>query len=181
MPPPPRPASRPSASAPSASAPSASAPSASERSASERPASIPPRQPFELTWLLSNTFRALTNELNARLAEEGFPNLRSASGFAFQRMAAGGASSSQLAGFLGVSKQAAGQLVDELEAQGLARRTPGPDGRTKTVVLTERGWECTRAATRIGIEIEQRWAAALGTDRLDGLVADLRAIAGGPA
>jgi DNA-binding MarR family transcriptional regulator len=136
------------------------------------------RQPFELTWLMANSFRALTNELHARLVDEGFPSLRTTSGFAFQRMAAGGATSGQLATFLGVSKQAAGQLVDELEAHGLARRTPGPDGRTKTVVLTERGWACTRAATRISIEIEQRWANLVGDDRLDALVADLRAISG---
>jgi DNA-binding MarR family transcriptional regulator len=144
-----------------------------------------PRQPFELTWLMANTYRALTSELHARLADEGFPNLRVTAGFAFQRMAAGGATSGQLATFLGVSKQAAGQLVDELEAQGLARRTPGPDGRTKTVVLTERGWDCTRTATRISIEIERRWADLVGDERLDELVADLRAVeasqTGGPA
>jgi DNA-binding MarR family transcriptional regulator len=136
------------------------------------------RQPFELTWLLANTFRTLTNELNARMADLGYPNLRTTAGFAFQRMAAGGATNGELAAFLGVTKQAASQLVDELEEQGLAQRTPGPDGRTKTVVLTERGWQCTEAAARISIEIEQRWAATVGADRLDTLVSDLRAIAG---
>jgi len=134
------------------------------------------RQPFELTWLLSNTFRSVTQELQVRLAEEGFPEVRPTAGFAFQRMAGGAATSGELAVFLGVTKQAASQLVDELERHGLARRTPGPDGRTKTVVMTERGYECTRAATRIGIEIEQRWAARLGSERLDALVADLRTV-----
>ena len=137
------------------------------------------RQPFELTWLLSGTFRLVTLELNARLAELGFVDLPASAGFAFARLAGGGASSGELATFLGVTKQAAGQLVDQLEKRGLARRTPGPDGRTKTVKLTERGYECTRAATRIGIEIEARWAAVVGADRLDALVADLRAIGGG--
>jgi DNA-binding MarR family transcriptional regulator len=136
-----------------------------------------PRQPFELTWLLSNTFRSLTQELQARLAEEGFPEIRPTVGFAFQRLAGGGATSSELAAFLGVTKQAAGQLVDELERHGMARRTPGPDGRTKTVMMTERGYQCTRAATRIATEIEQRWAARLSADRLDALVEDLRLMA----
>ncbi len=136
------------------------------------------RQPFELTWLLSHTFRAITLELNQRLAEEGFTDLPASAGFAFARLAGGGASSGELATYLGVSKQAAGQLVDQLEARGLARRTPGPNARTKTVRLTERGYECTRAATRIGTEIEARWAARVGAARLDTLVADLRAISG---
>lgn len=139
-----------------------------------------PHQPFELTWLLSNIFRHVAQELQLRLAEEGFPELRPTAGFAFQLMAGGGATSGELATFLGVTKQAASQLVDELERHGLARRTPGPDGRTKTVVLTERGYECTRAATRIGTEIERRWAARLGTERLDTLVADLHAVAADP-
>jgi DNA-binding MarR family transcriptional regulator len=136
------------------------------------------RHPFELTWLLSNTFRVITQELNIRLAEAGFVDLPSSAGFAFARLAGGGATSGELATFLGVSKQAAGQLVDQLESRGLARRTPGPSGRTKTVKLTERGYECTRVATRIGIEIEARWAAMVGPDRLDALVTDLRAIVG---
>ena len=138
------------------------------------------RQPFELTWLLSNAFRSLTSELHTRLMDEGFPELRPTIGFAFQRLAGGGATSGELAAFLGVTKQAASQLVDELERHGLARRTPGPDGRTKTVVMTDRGYECTRAATRISIEIEQRWAARLGSERLDTMVTDLRAIADDP-
>jgi DNA-binding MarR family transcriptional regulator len=134
------------------------------------------RQPFELTWLLSGVFRNLTRELNDRLAEEGFGAVRTSMGFAFQRLAGGGATSGELAAHLGITKQAAGQLVDEMERHGLARRTPGPDGRTKTVVMTERGYECTRAATRISIEIEQRWARRVGAERLDALVADLRAL-----
>ena len=138
------------------------------------------RQPFELTWLLAGTFRLLTQELNARLAQEGFPGLSASAGFAFARLAGSGATSGELATYLGISKQAAGQLVDQLEARGLARRTPGPNGRTKTVVLTERGYECTRAATRIGIEIEDRWTALLGADHLDALVTDLRTIAEQP-
>jgi DNA-binding MarR family transcriptional regulator len=135
-----------------------------------------PRRPFELTWLLAGTFRAITQELSVRLAAEGFTDLPASAGLAFARMAGGGATSGELATYLGISKQAAGQLVDQLEARGLARRTPGPDGRTKTVRLTERGYDCTRAATRISAEIEARWAAQVGADRLDTLVADLRAI-----
>ena len=137
-----------------------------------------PRRPFELTWLLAQTFREINRELIVRLAEEGFADLPSSAGFAFARLAGGGATSGELATYLGVSKQAAGQLVDQLEARGLARRTPGPDARTKTVKLTERGYECTRAATRISTEIEARWAATVGAERLDTLTADLRAIAG---
>jgi DNA-binding MarR family transcriptional regulator len=134
------------------------------------------RRPFELIWHLAQISRAITQELNTRLADEGFADLPASAGLAFSRLAGGGASSGELAAFLGISKQAAGQLVDQLEKKGLVRRTPGPDGRTKTVKMTERGYQCTRAATRISTEIEARWAARVGAERLDSLVADLRAI-----
>jgi DNA-binding MarR family transcriptional regulator len=56
---------------------------------------------------------------------------------------------------LGVSKQAAGQLVDTLVARGYLARTPDEDDRRQLIVtLTERGRAAagTQAAARAGID-----------------------------
>ena len=52
----------------------------------------------------------------------------------------------QLARFLGMASPSAVQLVSRLEADGLLARRPGPDARTRALVLTAAG---RRAATRV--------------------------------
>ena len=74
---------------------------------------------------------ALTAAIHDGVLARGFDDLRPAHGFAFARMAAGGATVTELAAHLGVTRQAAGQLVDELEAKGYAEvtgLTKGEDG-----------------------------------------------------
>ena len=51
------------------------------------------RRPFELIWHLTQISRAITQELNTRLADEGFTDLPASAGLAFSRLAGGGASS----------------------------------------------------------------------------------------
>lgn len=56
----------------------------------------------------------------------------------FQLLARTPVTSSELAERLGVTKQAAGQLVDDLERRGYVRRDPHPaGGRRKLLVLTD--------------------------------------------
>jgi DNA-binding MarR family transcriptional regulator len=72
-------------------------------------------------------------------------------------MGAGGVPLGQLVRELGVSKQAAGQLVDTLVLRGyLARTVDGEDRRKLTVTLTERGRAAatTQAAVREKIDAE---------------------------
>jgi DNA-binding MarR family transcriptional regulator len=92
----------------------------------------------ELTFLLGLAFQLLLGEFNERVAEAGYPDLRPVHGLAFQALGAQGATSTELAARLGVTKQAAGQLVDDLERRGYVRREPHPaGGRRKLVVLTD--------------------------------------------
>lgn len=73
-------------------------------------------------------------------------------------MGAGGVPLGQLVKELGVSKQAAGQLVDMLVLRGYIDRTVDPEDRRKlTVALTERG----RAAAGIQKEVVKRIDADL--------------------
>src|SRR5947209_4608398 len=91
---------------------------------------------YELFVLLARGFRATVDELQRRLAAEGFADVRPAHGFAFVRLAPDGATGNELAEHLGVTKQAASQMVDELERRGYVVRQADPrDGRGKVVVL----------------------------------------------
>ena len=63
----------------------------------------------------------------------------------------------------GMTKQAAGQLVAELERWGYVERRPDPqDGRAQRIVFTASGWEYLQQAQRIKREIEAEYRAALG-------------------
>ncbi|MEV0222538.1 MarR family winged helix-turn-helix transcriptional regulator [Streptomyces sp. NPDC050704] len=116
---------------------------------------------------LSAALLAVAGELTQRIHEgvvaRGFEGVRPAHGFAFARLAPGGATVTELAAHLGVTKQAASQLVDEIVRKGYAERRPHPDdARARLVVLTERGWDCTRAAEEAAAEAVRPWVELLG-------------------
>ncbi|MFJ4846225.1 MULTISPECIES: MarR family winged helix-turn-helix transcriptional regulator [unclassified Streptomyces] len=121
---------------------------------------------------------ALTAAIHDGVVARGYTDLRPAHGFAFARMAAGGATVTELAAHLGVTRQAAGQLVDELVAKGYAERRPHPDdARARLVVLTGRGHDCTRAAEAAAADAVRPWTGVLGRDRLRALAEDLHRVA----
>lgn len=131
----------------------------------------------EIPGLLGMAFHAVMEEVHARLAEDGFADVRPAHGFAFQYLSVrGGATAVELGEHLGVTKQAAVQLVDELERRGYVTRRPHPgDRRARVVVLTPRGRDCVRRVVALWIEIEGRWAGLVGAERLAALREDLSA------
>ena len=105
----------------------------------------------------------LVQRIHDGVVARGFTDIRPAHGFAFARLAPGGATATDLAAHLGVTKQAAGQLVDEIVRKGYAERRPHPeDARARLVVLTERGWSCTRAAEEAAADVVAGWAELLG-------------------
>jgi DNA-binding MarR family transcriptional regulator len=131
-----------------------------------------------LTALVLAAGNALVDGIHEGVVARGFTDLRPAHGFAFVRLAPSGATVSDLAAHLGVTRQAASQLVDELAAKGYVERRPHPDdGRARLVVLTERGWACTRAADQAAAETIGTWASVVGEDRLQALRDDLARIA----
>ncbi|MER7054882.1 MarR family winged helix-turn-helix transcriptional regulator [Streptomyces sp. NPDC000351] len=105
----------------------------------------------------------LTQRIHEGVVARGFEGLRPAHGFAFARMVPDGATVTDLAAHLGMTKQAASQLVDELVRRGYAERRPHPaDARARLVVLTEPGRACTRAAEEAAAEAVRAWADVLG-------------------
>ncbi|MEV5932615.1 MarR family winged helix-turn-helix transcriptional regulator [Streptomyces sp. NPDC052079] len=131
---------------------------------------------------LSAALLAVAGELTRRIHDgvvaRGFEGMRPVHGFAFARLAPDGATVTDLAVHLGVTKQAASQLVDELVRKGHAERRPHPeDARARLVVLTESGWACTRAAEEAAAEAVRTWGAALGEAELRALAETLLRIA----
>jgi DNA-binding MarR family transcriptional regulator len=120
----------------------------------------------------------LIQRVNDGVVARGFPDLRPAHGFAFVRISHGGATATEIADYLGITRQAASQLVDELETKGYVQRRPHPvDSRARLVTLTDRGRACTRAAEQAAADAVRPWAKALGERRLRQLRADLAAVA----
>jgi DNA-binding MarR family transcriptional regulator len=120
----------------------------------------------------------LVHEIHDRMVRQGFEDLRPAHGFAFARVSHGGATTGDLAQHLGVTKQAAAQLVAELVAKGYLRRRPHPhDARARLLELTEAGHAATRAADRAARDVVAPWREALGEERFGALVADLIRVA----
>lgn len=132
-----------------------------------------------LPFLLLRAATRLVDGIQVGMAERGFGDVRPSHGFAFTLIAGGGATTVDLAHHLGVSKQAASQMVAELESRGYVRRVAHPeDGRAKLVVLTERGAQCTRAATAASHDALRPWLQELGSDVADQLTSALQAYAG---
>ena len=122
--------------------------------------------------------RALVDGVDAGVRARGFTDVRPAHGFAFARLSAGGATITQLAEHLDVTRQAAAQLVDELIAKGYVERRPHPhDARARLIVLTGKGWACTRAAEAAIADTLGQWTAVLGPKRLLALRDDLLRLA----
>ncbi|MFF6993932.1 MarR family winged helix-turn-helix transcriptional regulator [Streptomyces sp. NPDC008313] len=124
----------------------------------------------------------LTQRIHDGVVARGFEGIRPAHGFAFTRLAPDGATATELAAHLGVTKQAASQLVDDLVRRGYAERCPHPDdARARLVVMTELGWACTRAAEEAAADAVRPWVELLGEREALALRERLLAIApGGP-
>ncbi|MGW4963498.1 MarR family winged helix-turn-helix transcriptional regulator [Nonomuraea sp. NPDC004186] len=109
-------------------------------------------------------------ELHRQLDKEGFEGIRYSHGAVFRFIDDEGSRLTMLAERSGLSKQALGEVVTELERHGYVERTTDPDDhRAKIIRLTERGMKAQIAAARILGDIERRWAQRLGQDRIAGM------------
>src|ERR1700760_4513930 len=94
---------------------------------------------WELGVQLLLASRTLFDELHRRLAERGHERMRPAHGFVFQAIGAG-ATASEVGERVGITKQAARLILDELESLGYVTRERDPaDARRRPARLTARG------------------------------------------
>jgi len=135
------------------------------------------REGWELGIGLLMAAGAMFDELHRRLAEEGHPDLRPAHGYAFQALGPSGATASELATRLHVSKQATGQMAAELERLGYLRRgSDSDDARRRPLVLTARGREALSRSQSILADLRREWVARAGASNVDQAAATLEAL-----
>ena len=126
-----------------------------------------PLQSADLTFLLGMAFQLVHAEFVSRIKALGYDELRPVHGMAFQALYGAGATSTELAERLGMTKQASGQIVDHLEEHGYVRREPHPDGgRRRLVVLTDKARHHLAVAGRVLSSLEVELARKLDPEAL---------------
>ncbi len=124
-----------------------------------------PRRP--LPPLLGEVKDIAIDELHRRLSEEGFDEIRPSHGCVFRFVDREGSRLTDLATRSGFTKQAVGEVADDLQTRGYVERAPDPgDRRAKIIRLTDRGQEAQAAAMRIFADIERRWEKRYGKERI---------------
>ena len=119
-----------------------------------------------LPGLLEIAGEAMLAEFREELTNRGYADLRPTHGCVFRFVREDGMRLTDLAGFAGITKQSAGELVDDLVNLGYVERTADPaDRRAKLICLTKRGREAQRVGFGIFAELEQRWAGHFGQER----------------
>ena len=117
-------------------------------------------------------------EFARRLQQEGYDELRSGHGCVFRFVDERGCRLTDLAERAGLTKQAVGEVVAELELLGYVERRPDPeDGRAKIIGLTTRGRGAQATGQRLFAEIEREWGDEIGQERMAELRATLEALA----
>lgn len=133
-----------------------------------------PRSTFEL---LFRAARLVNERAIAQLQREGQTRLRIAHTALFPHITDAGVRLTALADRLGVTKQAVGPLVDDLEAEGVVERVDDPDDRrAKLVRWTAKGRRALRHGLGVLATLEREVARDVGAKRLDELAATLEAV-----
>src|SRR6187401_2772140 len=108
-----------------------------------------------LARLFVMAYRHLIEGLHARLAEYGYHDVRPAFGYVLLAARDAPVPARELPEFLGVTKQAASQLLDAMELGGYVQRRDDPeDARAKLVALTPRGRAFLGTVEKIYGELE---------------------------
>jgi DNA-binding MarR family transcriptional regulator len=127
--------------------------------------------------LLRAARRAYGAAIRAALADAGCDDMPRNGSYVIGAIARTGASLSQIIKGLGVSKQAAGQLVDTLVTRGYLDRSPDPDDRRRlTVTLTERGHAAATVIRSVIERVDADLAGRVGAEHVAHTRATLAAL-----
>src|SRR3954449_12538087 len=132
----------------------------------------------DLGILVALAYQEFVSELHADLAERGFDDLARSDGYVFRALDAEPLTTSALAERLGISKQGAGQLVEDMTRRGYVASRPAPsDGRARLLELSDRGRAALAAAREFHRRYETQLARRHGRAHVDDLRAMLTAMA----
>ena len=122
----------------------------------------------DLAILVVGAARVVADRLGDAVARSGVDDMRAPFGYVIRALADRDRTLTELAGLLGVSKQAAIKVVDEMEARGfLTRATDAGDRRVKLLQLTAKGRKVRRAALAASHKMEQELRAEMGDAAVD--------------
>lgn len=128
--------------------------------------------------LLEFAFDAVIEEFLEELQDTEFSDIRLVHGCVFRYMKQRGLRLTEIAERGNMTKQSAGEVVDDLVARGYVERIPDPDDRrAKIIRLTERGEAAQAFGFQFLAEIEKRWGERYGAERITNLRATLEEIA----
>jgi DNA-binding MarR family transcriptional regulator len=132
---------------------------------------------FGILLLLAD--QEFVRELRASMAAQGFDEQGRSDGFVLRSLGAAPMTISALAERLEISKQGAGQIVDDMERRGFVVRRPDPtDGRARLLHLSERGEAALAAARKFHQTYERRLRKLHGDATIDAMRTVLTAMAG---
>lgn len=132
----------------------------------------------DLGVLLALAYQQFVSELHADLGERGFDDLARSDGYVFRALDTEPSTTSALAERLEISKQGAGQLVEDMTRRGYLQSRPDPsDGRARLLELSDRGRLALAAARNFHRRYEQRLARRHGRAHVETLRAMLTAMA----
>ena len=119
--------------------------------------------------LICLAFATVTEEILISLHRAGFEDLRMTHFLQVVRhMSGAGDRPAELARLAGVTPQAIGQTLTELEDLGYVRREPDPeDRRSLRIFWADRGLRAGRALEEHYAETERRWAERVGGDTVE--------------
>jgi DNA-binding MarR family transcriptional regulator len=139
--------------------------------------SLPARDEVVMPALTRGARGAYGYAIRSRLVAAGFDDLPRRGPFVLGGMANRGGSAADLILQLGVSKQAASQLIDTLVLRGYLDRQINPDDRRRmTIELTDRG-RAAAVAVRDGVEaVDGELARLISPEQRAGLRAGLEAL-----
>lgn len=120
------------------------------------------------------SFRAADEVAMRALESAGFRGTGPAAWYLLHSIPSQGGRASTLARELGVTKQAVGQALKELQREGYVIKIPDPqDRRALRVHATPEGMAVAEAGQRALQELEGRWGEELGRTRLRALRATM--------
>jgi DNA-binding MarR family transcriptional regulator len=140
---------------------------ASTDQTTETPSQTPWYADVVLPVLLAAARKTYGQAIATRLAESGFEDMPRQGSRVVGGIARNGSNLTDFSRVLGVSKQAASQLVDTLVTRGYVERVPHPEDRRRmTVDLTERGRAAAREINAAVTGVDTALAAAVGDQDL---------------
>jgi DNA-binding MarR family transcriptional regulator len=120
---------------------------------------------------------AMAEEVERRLAQAGFDDVRFSHGFVFQHLLREPLTVGALARAMGVTQQRASKAASELEELGYVLREVDPtDARVRRLVLAERGRDAVAAAREARAAVTAELRERLGARRVSAAERVLREV-----